>query len=65
MPEMWDRLFCYSNDANAGLEAGLYGLWILVHAHSERLLACLSPQAARLNRERQTHPVDDILVCAA
>jgi hypothetical protein len=48
MPKMRNRVHRHSNSPNAGLEAGLYGLWMPVPAHSERILARLSPHGARL-----------------
>ena len=51
MPEMCNRVHRHSNSANAGLEADLYGLWTAVHAHSEWMLARLSPHGDRLIRE--------------
>jgi hypothetical protein len=33
LPKMWNRIRGYSDDANAGLEAGLRDLPNLIHAH--------------------------------
>jgi hypothetical protein len=33
MPKMWNRIRRYSDDPNAGLEAGLHDLPNLIHAH--------------------------------
>jgi hypothetical protein len=32
MPKMWNRIHRYSNDPNAGLEAGLHDLQNVIHA---------------------------------